>query len=209
MEAIHISPYAGAWYPGEPPELTALLDDRFAQSSRRTGAFPFTDALAFVTPHAGPAYSGTVAAAVYRALAHVEPERIVLLAFPHHGGLRGAAVPEVATISTPFGPVAIDTTLGGFVRVAEDRVCDHSFEIQLPFLQRAAPQARVAPLYVGRMTPDERARAADLLAAQWRPGTVILASSDFTHYGRGFGYTPFPPDDDVAGRLHDLDYEVI
>jgi MEMO1 family protein len=43
------------------------------------------------------------------------------------------------------------------------------------------------------MDEAERAAAARALAAAWRPGTVFLASSDFTHYGRSFGFTPFPP----------------
>jgi AmmeMemoRadiSam system protein A len=36
---------------------------------------------------------------------------------------------------------------------------------------------------------------------------VFLASSDFTHYGRGFGYVPFPADSAVALHLRELDFE--
>jgi len=36
---------------------------------------------------------------------------------------------------------------------------------------------------------------------------VFLASSDFTHYGRGFGYVPFPADSAVAFHLRELDFE--
>jgi AmmeMemoRadiSam system protein B/AmmeMemoRadiSam system protein A len=208
MEAVHISPYAGSWYPGHAEELDRLLAERFEQSSDRTGAFPFSEALAVVTPHAGPMYSGTVAAAAYRALQQSRPERIVVLAFPHHGGLRGAAVPAVKAIQTPLGEVPIDQAfLADLPRVAEDRVCDHSFEIQLPFLQKAAGGARVTPVYVGPMAADERERVAAALARAWTPGTVFVASSDFTHYGRNFGYTPFPADESIARRLQDLDQE--
>jgi len=123
----------------------------------------------------------------------------VVLAFPHQGGLRGMAIPDVETISTPLGEVPIDREFAqGFARVAEDQVCDHSFEIQLPFLQRAVPNARVTPVYVGRTSAGERRAAAERLAAAWQPGVVFLASSDFTHYGRGFGYVPFPADSTVA-----------
>ena len=61
-------------------ELDRLLDERFAQSLARTGAYLHHGALGFVTPHAGPAWSGTVAAAVYRSLLQQPPERVVLLA---------------------------------------------------------------------------------------------------------------------------------
>ena len=56
--------------------------------------------------------------------------------------------------------------------------------------------------------PNGAARRSSL-AEEWRPGTVFLASSDFTHYGRNFGYVPFPTDDRVAARLRDLDFECI
>jgi len=208
MGKVHISPFSGAWYPDQPAELERLLDELFERSRQRTGPFLFPNGLGYITPHAGPQYSGTVAAAVYRSLEQQKPERIVALAFPHHGGLKGMAVPDVETISTPLGEVAIDREFAaGFARVAEGQVCDHSFEIQLPFLQRAVPGARVTPLYVGRAGAEERRAAAERLAAAWRPGVVFLASSDFTHYGRGFGYVPFPADGAVAFHLRELDFE--
>lgn len=210
MQVAHISPFAGSWYPDTSAELERLLDERFAQSSRRAGPFLPCDALAFVTPHAGPAYSGTVAAAVYRAIQQQRPERVVVLAFPHHGSFGGIGIPDVDAIETPLGEVEIDSAFAeAFPRVAEERVCDHSFEIQLPFLQRSAPRARVTPLYVGHMDADERRNIAGILAQAWQPGTIFLASSDFTHYGRSFGYTPFPADGAIARRLRDLDFECI
>jgi len=208
MSAVHVSPFSGTWYPAEAAELNRLLEESFELSRQRTGPFLFRNAYGYVVPHAGPEYSGVVAASVYRALRQQNPERIVLLAFPHHGGLRGAAVPDLDSISTPLGSVAIDPFLPPqFPLVTERSVCDHSFEIQLPFLQKAAPEARLCPLYVGVMTDSERHALAQHLAEEWRPGTVLIASSDFTHYGRSFGYVPFPADAHISKRLHELDFE--
>ena len=210
MADVHISPCSGTWYPENAADLDALLEERFEESRRRTGPHLFPGALGFVVPHAGPAWSGTVAAAVYRSLRRQQPERIVVLAFPHHGGLSGVAAPDVGAIATPFGEVTIHRDwCAAFPRLAEERVCDHSFEIQLPFLQKAVPQARLTALYVGRMDASARAEAADQLAAAWSPGTVFVASSDFTHYGRGFGHVPFAADAAVASRLYELDHEYI
>jgi MEMO1 family protein len=210
MTATHISPYSGSWYPGTSGELGQLLEERFEESRQRTGAHLFGGALGFVVPHAGPEYSGTTAAAVYRSIEQEPPDRVVVLAFPHQGGLRGVAVPEVASIATPLGEVKIGSDWNGaFPVMPEPRLCDHSFEIQLPFLQKVAPKVRVAPLYVGRMDAAERSAASERLAEAWRPGTVFLASSDFTHYGRGFGYLPFPADGEIAEHLEELDRECI
>ncbi len=205
MIATHTSPYVGTWYPEQAAGLNRLLDERFVESAART--LPLSGALGFVVPHAAPQWSGTVAAAAYRAIERQKPERVIVLAFPHRGGLHGVAAPDLSSIRTPLGDLAIDPL--GFPVVPEGRLCDHSLEIQIPFLQRSAPAAAVTGLYVGPMTSEERASAADRLAAAWSPGTVFLASSDFTHYGREFGYLPFPPDHQVESRLRELDFDCI
>ena len=209
MSAIHISPFAGTWYPERGSELEQLLEERFEESRQRIGLSP-AGGLGFVMPHAGPAYSGTVAAAVYRALRRDQPDQIVLLAFPHRGSLHGVVTPDVEAISTPLGEVAIDRAFAREFRpIAEARVCDHSFEIQLPFLQMSVPGTRITPLYVGDMSAGERDSAAEVLSSAWRPGVVFLASSDFTHYGSRFGHLPFPTDRHTPERLRDLDFEYI
>jgi AmmeMemoRadiSam system protein B/AmmeMemoRadiSam system protein A len=210
MATIHISPYAGEWYPAAAAELKTLLDGRFAESVRRNGAFQLPNPVGLVTPHAGPAWSGAVAAAAYRVIEQQQPEQIILLAFPHRGGLGRVATPDVDSIRTPFGDAAIDRSLeSAFPGAPESRMCDHSFEIQLPFLQRASPRSRITPLYVGSLESVQRAHAAGVLAAAWHPGVVFVASSDFTHYGRAFGFEPFPNDPTVANRLRALDFECI
>jgi AmmeMemoRadiSam system protein B/AmmeMemoRadiSam system protein A len=210
MAPVHSSPFAGQWYPAAAGELERLLDQAFESSRQRTGSFLFSGGLGFVVPHAGPAYSGTVAAAAYRSLAERPPKHVFFLAFPHRGGLHGVAVPDADSVATPLGEVRLTREFAaGFPVLDEERLCDHSFEIQLPFLQKAAPDANVTALYVGPMDAAERAAAADRLAAAWRPGTVFVASSDFTHYGRGFGNVPFPPEDARGGRLRELDGECI
>src|ERR1035441_5621629 len=93
MSAVHASPFSGSWYPEHASELRSLLENLFGHSRRRA-PFLFPDGLGFVVPHAGPAYSGTVAAAAYRAIEQQAPERVVLLAFPHRGGLNGVAAPD-------------------------------------------------------------------------------------------------------------------
>jgi AmmeMemoRadiSam system protein B/AmmeMemoRadiSam system protein A len=207
MSTVHISPFAGEWYPAKAADLERLLDERFAESRLRTSYFP-ADARGFVVPHAGPEWSGTVAAAAYRAIEQQKPEQVILLAFPHRGGLTRVATPEVDAIRTPLGDAGIDRGFtDAFPCMREARVCDHSFEIQLPFLQKAAPAARLTPLYVGWITADERRAAAEILAAAWHPGVVFVASSDFTHYGRSFGFEPFANDSRTEDRLHRLDFE--
>ena len=215
MVAAHVSPYGGTWYPLQQRRLNVLFDELFEGSCCRTGPCVLRGALAGLVPHAAPRYSGTVAAAVYRHVQAVKPERVFILGFNHAGGSRDVSVPNVERYRTPLGEIAVDTSCTRalsavpFQLVPESETCDHSVEIQLPFLQRVAPTVRVVPLCVGQLGETQRTAAAEVLARVWRPGDFILASSDLTHYGTRFGCVPFPVDSQVARRLRELDRAVL
>src|SRR5262245_46165797 len=145
MADIHRSPYAGTWYPGDGRELGRLIEVAFEGSRARTGSYLLPKPIAFVVPHAGLMYSGTVACAAYRYLQVRQPSRIVLLGFSHRGGPAGVAVPRISTYTTPLGDTRVDResieflcSRGQFRLTEEERVCDHSVEIQLPLLRYAA-----------------------------------------------------------------------
>jgi len=214
--AIHPSPYSGTWYPDDRDSLTALLDGLWRKSAARTGEFLYSGGRAFVVPHAGLMYSGTVAAAVYRHLAQQQPRCVIVAGFAHRGAPPGIWIPEVEGFETPLGEVAVEQALveklasaEAFRRMSESRLCDHSVELQLPLLQKAVPQATVLPLYVGQLDASARERAADALAECMARDTVLLASSDLTHFGSGFHFQPFPVNRATSDNLRHLDYQVM
>jgi MEMO1 family protein len=216
MSAVHASPYSGTWYSGNREELTSLIGELFERSEARTGPCVLGGARGFVVPHAGLVYSGAVAAAAYRYVERMRPARVIILGFSHRGSAPGPLIPLVDAIRTPLGEVRIDGDLrsklvdsGRFHAVSEQTVCDHSVEIQLPLLQKAVPDALVTPVYTGLLDSAARRAAAEALAGVLEPGTLLLASSDFTHYGREFGYQPFPSDSRVADNLSKLDHSLI
>jgi len=216
MASLHATPFSGSWYPGRRAELEALLDRLFDGSLKRTGPSLLSRPLAFVVPHAGLDYSGTVAASAYRHLQAAKPERVFILGFTHSGGVPGVSIPDIDAFETPLGEVKVDRAAaremasgGQFATVAESQVCDHSVEIQLPLLQKAVRGVPVVPLYVGHLDNTEGHAAAQALAQQIRPGDVLLASSDLTHYGKSFNYEPFPAGPDVDRRLFQLDSRII
>ncbi len=209
---VHVSPFSGSWYPAGSSELRDLLDRLFAESESRSGPYLPSRAAGFVVPHAGLVYSGAVAAAAYRHLRLHQPKRVVVLGFSHHGAAPGAWIPDLPALRTPLGEVSVDCEFaaalaegGEFGRKDEQTLCDHSVELQLPFLQFSAPAATVVPVYVSRLTHESRAAAARKLSSLLGPETVLVASSDFTHYGRAFSYQPFPADEYVGERLRDID----
>src|ERR1035438_4245068 len=104
----HRSPLAGSWYPSGVNELQRLLDATLENSLHRTGSFVRRGGLAFLVPHAAPAYSGVVAASVYRHIRATGATRIVILGFSHRHPIQGIAVPQVDRIETPLGAIPID-----------------------------------------------------------------------------------------------------
>src|SRR5438128_9382892 len=115
---------------------------------------------------------------------------------------------------TPLGVVPIDAeATAALARVPLVRpnpavfMREHALEIQLPLLQGLAPECALVPLLVGSLEPGDAATLAATLRPLLEPGTLLVASSDLTHYGRRFDFLPFPAADatGVAAALRDLD----
>lgn len=175
---------AGLFYPDEPHELRAVLTGYLDQSPEVPG-----QPKAIIVPHAGYVYSGPIAAVAYRALAGVAPgiERVVLAGPSHRIPVPGIAVPDVAAFETPLGRVPLDRPvlerLLGLPDVYATNLphrLEHSLEVQLPFLQVTLPPFSLVPLAVGEARPE--AMAAVLEACWGGPETLIVVSSDLSHY---------------------------
>ena len=201
--------FAGSWYPGDAGALTEMIDDLLARAPA-----PVTSGkpLAVIAPHAGYRFSAAVASAGYRYLQDHEYKRVIVLAFDHRRSsqYQGVDVPrDLTAYRTPLGEVPLDRDVCD--QLLENRMFnahkgvgdeEHSLELQLPFLQRVLKDFRLVPLLVGRMSTEDYARAAEAILPWIDEDTLLVASSDFTHFGRRFGYEPFK--DDVPNKLREL-----
>jgi len=189
---------AGRWYPADSSGLERQLDGLF-EDTQSTEAGP-TPVSALIAPHAGFVYSGAVAAQGFRHLDEGAFDRVILLGPSHYAAVEGACVPRAATYVTPLGEVPIDSEacreLGdrpGFQRDDEPFRPEHSLEAEIPFLQRRLRDGwSVVPVLVGMFDrPSGAARIAGGLRPLLAPRTLVVVSSDFTHYGPRFDYVPF------------------
>jgi AmmeMemoRadiSam system protein A len=82
---------------------------------------------------------------------------------------------------------------------------EHSLENQLPFLQKAlgASAFKIVPVIFGALDKKAVATMAGVLAPYVDEKTLVVASSDLTHFGDNFSYTPFRRD--LANNLTRLD----
>jgi len=169
--------------------------------------------VAVVVPHAAYEYSGPTAARAFAA-AGAGVRRAIVLAPSHFAGFRGAALLPMRGYRTPLGVVPIDAeATAALARAPLVRpnpavfMREHALEIQLPLLQGLAPECTLVPLLVGSLEPGDAAALAAALRSLLEPGTLLVASSDLTHYGRRFDYLPVPPTDaaTVAAAVRRLD----
>lgn len=187
--AVRQPAVAGVFYPGTEADLNQLVDQLLVQSTEPV-SLP-RQPRAFVVPHAGLVYSGPTAALVYRQIERWMPlagwRQIVLLGPNHRVPLSGFAGVAETNWHTPLGDVAIDLDLEQSLQARFDlpvrqdaHQLEHCLEVQLPFLQKIAPEARILPLLVGH-TPVETVSA--LIAELWqREDVLVLVSSDLSHF---------------------------
>lgn len=193
MMSIREPAVAGTFYPAAPAELRTLVDELLAGARR--GASKDDGSLAtsssqrpkaIIAPHAGYVYSGASAAQAFALLAPFGDtiERTVVLGPAHRSYVEGVVWPGTDKVKTPLGELDVDREqIGHAVGVAPDaraHLREHSVEVELPFLQVVAPNAKVVPLAVGRASPEE---VAAVLESLWGgPETVIVVSSDLSHF---------------------------
>jgi MEMO1 family protein len=180
---------AGQFYPAGARELGSLVERLLGgvvPGPRRPKAV--------IVPHAGFVYSGSIAATAFAQIAPFasELERIVLVGPAHRVYVDRPVSPGVDLLRTPLGELAVDVEALRAAAVPSYPAAharEHSLEVELPFIAKLAPQARIVPLVVTEAAPAEIARTLELL---WGgPETLIVISSDLSHYlpyreGRAF-----------------------
>jgi AmmeMemoRadiSam system protein B/AmmeMemoRadiSam system protein A len=179
--AIRLPAVAGTFYPGEPDKLREEIRDHLKNAS---GVEVPGKIRGLVSPHAGHACSGIVAAAGYR---QIDPsiKTVILLGPSHHVPLTGASIPQVAAYRTPLGDVSLANLafslqeLPLFHSVAEAHEREHSIEVQLPFLQVMLKGFEIVPILTNNADPEGLAAA---LAPHIDEDTLVVASSDLSHY---------------------------
>ena len=208
VQASEVRPpaVAGAFYERTPFALDRQVDTLLVQGARpaTTGTL-----VAAVAPHAGYIYSGPCAASVYALMSSGQFDRVIILCPSHRVFITGVALPDPSLVaySTPLGKVPIDREAcdglrakKGFVTLSTAADKEHAIEVQLPFLQKTIRTFRLVPLICGSGTGLDVNAVSESLLSFFGSNTLLLASSDFTHYGPNYGFEPFR--DQIPERLH-------
>lgn len=157
-----------------------------------------------IVPHAGLDYSGRVAGWGFKQLEGEKYSRIIIIGASHQMGYPYAAVYDQGPWETPLGLVPVENNF--ISQIPDDQNVlildskphkpEHSLEMEVIFLQTVLPSVPIVPILLGQVSEDTIGRLASKLATLWDDNTLIVISSDLSHY----------PDSDLS---HQIDKKTI
>jgi MEMO1 family protein len=196
---------AGQFYPGSGEECVKEIKQCLKEAPLN---MPLPEKIvAGIVPHAGWTFSGPTAAIVFAAIKQKHPrvDTFVIFGAAHRYSGQSPAVYDKGCWITPLGEIGIDEALADAVIESNTAIGDpdahdseHSMEVQVPFIQHLFPDAKILPI----LTPpfEEAIRLgkiiASVISSDDERKIVCLGSTDLTHYGPGYGFTPKGTDKD-------------
>lgn len=198
---------AGMFYPAQPEQCQAATRQLFetaqaALASEGRAQLPASAGLGAVVPHAGWICSGAIAAEAIAALASQRPrvDLVVVLGAIHTPlPVDRGVLDSFARWMVPSGESTVTSALRDELSakwsrfVIDDRfhLREHAIEVELPLIQSVWPTAAILPV---EMPPISQAvdlgRNIAETVKSMGLSAVYLASSDLTHYGPNYQFTP-------------------
>ena len=197
MTSVRKSDLAGSWYPGSALDCQQVIEKFERESVPCVSGERIM--LGGIVPHAGWFYSGGIACNVFKCLKGDPPPDTVVIFGKHlHSGSSNYIMKE-GEWETPRGVLEMDQELGEAleaefpfrVETSSNYEADNTVEVQLPFVKHFFPNAQLLPLGVppSPVSLNIGERLADLAEQKGRSLRVI-GSTDLTHYGNNYGFTP-------------------
>lgn len=195
--AVRRSDFAGSWYPGNESDCRKVIEEL------SNASIPCPSAakkwFGGIVPHAGWFFSGKIACNIIKCLKNdFRPDTIVIFGKHLHPGSNNYIMKE-GKWATPLGPLEIDQELAerllaefSFTVESSSRYeQDNTIELQLPFIKYFFPETKILPIGVPPTVASLKIgeRVAEISQNMDRK-TIVLGSTDLTHYGYNYGYTP-------------------
>ncbi len=192
------------FYPDNARELRALIDQSFSNQRFGPGKIltstpsvnrQHRKTYGILSPHAGYVYSGAVAANGFYEVASVNFRDVIMVGPNHYGIGSWVAAMKDGIWETPLGGVQVNSQIAEEIRRRSNSLDfddyahsrDHCLEVQLPFLQYIKQDFRIVPVVLVSQNRDTavdlgNAISQTIIEMDTLDSTLLLASSDFTHY---------------------------
>ena len=192
----------GSFYESSFTKLENQIKDLFEKGP---GSLPIKkrekNIFAAISPHAGYTFSGKCQAWVYKELAESKFPKVYVILGTNHTSTYN--VINYEDWETPFGIVK-NAKINLKIR-EDDMRQEHSIETQLPFLQFInkdhLKEIKILPILINHYDEELCKKIAEI-----KDFTLII-SSDFTHYGPNYNYSPFIYNKKES--LYDMDKKAI
>jgi AmmeMemoRadiSam system protein B len=181
------------WYPRDPEEINEFLSP-FRNKTTKDPQSPLDPAgIAAIAPHAGWYYSGRIAARSVSSL-DKDAETVVVIGGHNPGGGPFLFADEEGA-RTPLGVMIIDGELRDLLKKKlggrSDRYQDNTVEVLLPMVHSLFPKAKLLWLrFPGDLSSFEAGKTLGEAAKEAKRRIVVLGSTDLTHYGDNYGFSP-------------------
>ncbi len=207
------SSLAGTWYSADAETLAEQIEGFFQKAQVK----PINNVIALILPHAGYQYSGQTAVCGLKTT-NRKYERIIIIGPSHRIPMEEIlSVPRVTHYETPLGQIPLDVKFINkllkyslFQNVPQAHKSEHSVQIELPLLQYSRKDFKLVPIVAGTCSLQTITKAGNILRSLVDKETLVIASSDFVHYGRSHLYVPFT--ENIPEQIKELDmgaYEYI
>ena len=188
---------AGSWYPdtatGCEKDINNYLKDEKVKTISKKKF------VGGIVPHAGWYFSGSIACNVINCLREEKPPDVLVIFGMHlHPGSSCYIMKEGAW-ETPFGALQIEQELAAelakrfhfVIETHKDFTEDNTIEVQLPFIKYFFEDVKIVPIGVPPIENSfEIGKAVTEIATSLGLDVKVIGSTDLTHYGFNYGFTP-------------------
>ncbi|MDK2849644.1 MAG: hypothetical protein PWR32_311 [Candidatus Woesearchaeota archaeon] len=215
-EVIRKSAISGSWYPGTKEVIIKTIDNFFNNNKQdnevnsKIKQLQQQKILAIIVPHAGWQFSGQVASTAFNAICNKSYHKVFIIAPSHYVSFKGVSVANFTHYETPLGKVKVSNITYDLLKeplfkyIPEAHSREHAIEIELPSLQRCLQNFEIIPILVGNLNNySDLENIANTLNKYIDDNSLIVVSSDFTHYGLRYGFVPFT--NNISENLKSLD----
>jgi AmmeMemoRadiSam system protein B len=210
MKNLRPATVAGYFYPADPVKLSKDISLMLEKNKSKD---QFNKIFGIVSPHAGYIYSGGTAAHAYNLIKGLNYRRVVVISPSHAEYFPGVCVFEGDGYETPLGILEVDKEFSEKLTKNSSLIFsgyeghrrEHALEVQLPFLQSVLNDFKIVPVVMG----DQNKAIIDALAGKLAEisddETLIVASSDMSHFHTKSGADKL--DSIVEKRINNFDFE--
>ena len=180
---------AGRWYPSSEErlgrEIRSYLDAVAPQEING-------EIIALISPHAGLAFSGPVAAYGFKAIQNRDIDTVVVVGLSHRKNYDFIAVLDEGEFETPIGNVKIDREITENLIKRNPKIHaysaaffgENSIEMQIPFLRMALKDFKIVLVVMGNQSFENSRILGRALynAFRKKENFLLIASTDLSHY---------------------------